>query len=69
MATASQPSDLKPGGEDHAGRMVPVMIELLTGVRRARDGTHAFYQGLGYANEGTTAMLCLRKEFKQAFPS
>jgi N-acetylglutamate synthase-like GNAT family acetyltransferase len=41
----------------------PVIISLLSGKRRAKDGTHEFYKKLGYANDGHTAQIYLRKGF------
>lgn len=36
-------------------------LELTSGMRRAKDGSHDFYKSLGYKNEGTTSKLYLRK--------
>lgn len=44
--------------QDNQGQI----IELLSGLRRAKDGTHDFYKRLGYHNEGETAKLYLRKD-------
>lgn len=38
------------------------IIELTSGLRRAKDGSHEFYKKLGYQNEGFMAKLYLRKE-------
>ena len=40
----------------------PAIIDLTSGVRRAKDGSHDFYKALGYNNEGHRAKLYLRKE-------
>lgn len=39
-----------------------VIIDLTSGTRREKDGTHEFYKKLGYRNEGHMAKLYLRKE-------
>ena len=39
-----------------------VIIDLTSGLRREKDGTHEFYKNLGYQNEGFMAKLYLRKE-------
>jgi N-acetylglutamate synthase-like GNAT family acetyltransferase len=41
----------------------PSIVELTSGLRRAKDGSHEFYRKLGYKNEGPMAKLYLRKEF------
>jgi GNAT superfamily N-acetyltransferase len=41
----------------------PSIVELTSGLRRAKDGSHEFYKRLGYKNEGPMAKLYLRKEF------
>lgn len=48
--------------EEIAQASAPVIVELCTGLRRAKDGTHEFYKNLGYKNEGVMAKLYLRKE-------
>lgn len=48
--------------EEIAKASSPSIIDLTTGVRRAKDGTHEFYKTLGYKNEGHMAKLYLRKE-------
>lgn len=48
--------------EDVAIDHSPCIIDLVSGVRRAKDGTHDFYKRLGYHNEGHMAKLYLRKE-------
>jgi ribosomal protein S18 acetylase RimI-like enzyme len=40
----------------------PAIIDLTSGLRRAKGGSHEFYKNLGYTNEGPTAKLYLRKE-------
>lgn len=40
----------------------PAIIDLTSGLRRAKDGTHEFYKRIGYKNEGHMAKLYLRKE-------
>ena len=40
----------------------PAIIDLTSGIRRAKEGTHEFYKKLGYKNEGHMAKLYLRKE-------
>jgi hypothetical protein len=42
-----------------AAQHAPVIIELTSGLRRASDGSHAFYKRLGYQNEGPAAKLYL----------
>jgi GNAT superfamily N-acetyltransferase len=48
--------------EDFAKQFSPVVIDLTSGVRRAKDGSHEFYKNLGYQNEGHMAKLYFRKE-------
>lgn len=38
------------------------IIELTSGLRRAKEGTHEFYKALGYQNEGQMAKLYLCKK-------
>lgn len=40
----------------------PSIIDLTSGLRRAKDGTHEFYKRLGYNNEGLMAKIYLRKD-------
>lgn len=40
----------------------PAIIDLTSGLRRAKDGAHEFYKNLGYQNEGPLAKAYLRKE-------
>ena len=49
--------------EDIAKKISPCVIDLTSGLRRKKDGSHEFYKALGYANEGYMAKLYLRKEF------
>lgn len=49
--------------ENFATTYRPVIIDLLTGIRREKDGTHKFYDKLGYKNDGYMAKKYLRKEF------
>ena len=48
--------------EEVAQQSCPVIIDLCSGLRRSKDGTHEFYKSLGYCNEGQMAKLYLRKE-------
>jgi GNAT superfamily N-acetyltransferase len=48
--------------EEIAQENRPSIIDLTSGLRREKDGTHEFYKGLGYKNEGHMAKLYLRKE-------
>lgn len=48
--------------ENYAGQFSPAIIDLTSGLRRAGEGTHEFYQKLGYKNEGLMSKLYLRKE-------
>jgi len=48
--------------EDIAKESSPAIIDLTSGLRRAKAGSHEFYKNLGYKNEGYMAMLYLRKE-------
>lgn len=48
--------------EDIAKQHSPAIIDLTSGLRRAKDGSHEFYKHLGYKNEGPMAKLYLRKE-------
>jgi GNAT superfamily N-acetyltransferase len=45
-----------------AQQHAPAVIDLTSGLRRASDGSHAFYKRLGYHNDGPMAKLYLRKE-------
>lgn len=48
--------------EDFGKQRSPCIIELTSGFRREKDGSHEFYKALGYRNEGLMAKLYLRKE-------
>ncbi len=48
--------------EDIAHEFSPAIIDLTSGLRRAKDGSHEFYKSLGYQNNGHMAKLYLRKE-------
>lgn len=48
--------------EEIAKQHAPAIVDLTSGVRRDKDGSHAFYNRLGYQNEGHMAKLYLRKE-------
>jgi len=48
--------------EEMAKNSSPSIIDLTSGLRRAKDGSHEFYKKLGYQNEGYMAKLYLRKE-------
>lgn len=48
--------------EEFANDFNPYIIELTSGIRRAKDGTHAFYHAPGYQDEGYMAKFYLRKE-------
>ncbi len=48
--------------EEYARSFGPAIIDLTSGLRRASDGSHQFYDKLGYKNEGLMAKLYLRKE-------
>ncbi len=48
--------------EVFAQEISPCIIDLTSGLRRAKDGSHDFYKSLGYHNEGYMAKLYLRKE-------
>lgn len=50
--------------EGLAQACAPAVIDLTSGVRRSRDGTHAFYRRLGYGNDGPYAKRYFRKEIK-----
>lgn len=49
--------------EEIAGQSSPSIVDLTSGQRRAKDGSHEFYKRLGYANEGHMAKLYFRKQF------
>ncbi|XVN40881.1 MAG: GNAT family N-acetyltransferase [Rickettsia endosymbiont of Argas persicus] len=47
--------------EEIAKKYSPIIVDLTSGYRRAKDGTHAFYENLGYKS-GETAGAYFRKE-------
>lgn len=47
--------------EEFAKQFSPCIIDLTSGLRREKDGSHDFYKSLGYHNEGHMAKLYLRK--------
>ncbi|CZL28831.1 GNAT family N-acetyltransferase [Legionella pneumophila] len=47
--------------EEFARQFSPCIIDLTSGLRRVKDGSHDFYKSLGYHNEGHMAKLYLRK--------
>ena len=48
--------------ENIAKTLSPCIIDLTTGLRREKNGSHEFYKPLGYKNDGPMAKLYLRKE-------
>jgi len=48
--------------EDIAKKSSPAIVDLTSGLRRAKTGSHEFYKNLVYKNEGYMAKLYLRKE-------
>ncbi len=48
--------------EDIARKFSPAIIDLTSGLRWAKDGSHEFYKTLGYQNDGPMAKFYLRKE-------
>ena len=48
--------------EEFAKQFSPCVIEITSGMKRAKEGTHQFYEAIGYRNEGSMAKLYLRKE-------
>lgn len=48
--------------EERAHNSSPAIIDLTSGLRRSKDGSHDFYKRLGYQNDGLMAKLYLRKE-------
>lgn len=50
--------------EKIAGKTAPCIIDLCSGKRREKDGSHQFYNSLGYKNEGYMAKLYLKKEIE-----
>lgn len=49
-------------GEDIAKKSSPAIIDLPSGLRQAKAGSHEFYKNLGYKNEGHMVNLYLMKE-------
>ncbi|WP_417904977.1 GNAT family N-acetyltransferase [Candidatus Tisiphia endosymbiont of Micropterix aruncella] len=50
--------------ENVAQQSSPSIVDLTSGLRRAKDGSHEFYKSLGYQNDGLMAKLYLRKEIE-----
>jgi ribosomal protein S18 acetylase RimI-like enzyme len=50
--------------EDIARTSGPAIIDLTSGVRRSKDGSHEFYKKMGYENKGFMAKLYFRKEIE-----
>ena len=50
--------------EDIARASGPAIIDLTSGVRRSKDGSHEFYKKMGYGNEGFMAKFYFRKEIE-----
>ncbi|MBA2648075.1 MAG: GNAT family N-acetyltransferase [Legionella sp.] len=56
--------------EDLAQQISPCIIDLTSGLRRAKDGSHDFYKSLGYHNEGHMAKFgasqdtCVNRTFQ-----
>lgn len=48
--------------EEVASRFSPSIIDVLSGVRRAKEGVHEFYKHLGYNQDGRNAKIFFRKE-------
>ena len=48
--------------ENFAKSFAPVVIDLVSGVRRIPDGTHDFYKSMGYELRGNTQKIYFRKE-------
>lgn len=48
--------------EDFAKQFSPCIIELTSGARRKPDGSHDFYDKIGYKNAGDAEKIYLRKE-------
>ena len=44
----------------YSSKYSPVIVDLTSGYRRAKDSTHIFYEVLGYHNSGEMAKLYLR---------
>jgi GNAT superfamily N-acetyltransferase len=48
--------------EEVASRFSPSVIDVISGVRRAKEGVHEFYKCLGYNNYGRNAKIFFRKD-------
>jgi GNAT superfamily N-acetyltransferase len=48
--------------EEVASTFSPIVIDVTSGVRRAKEGTHEFYKRLGYKSDGPKAKIFFRKE-------
>ena len=48
--------------EDIARKLSPCNVDLTSGLRRAKSGSHEFYKKLGYQHDGPRAKLFFRKE-------
>lgn len=48
--------------ETIAKSYTPSIVDLTSGKRRAKEGTHDFYKKCGYQNEGFLAKIYLKKE-------
>ena len=53
--------DLLKAAEERAKQQGCVILDLTSGLRRAKDGSHEFYKNLGYGNDGPQAKLYFRK--------
>ncbi len=47
--------------ENIAKENSPAIVDLTSGLRRKKDGSHDFYKSIGYTNKGQMAKLYLRK--------
>ncbi len=48
--------------ENIAHEFSPSVVDLTSGIRRAKDGSHEFYKNLGYQQDGPRMKLFFRKE-------
>ena len=48
--------------EEYAKPFSPTIIDLLSGNRRKKDGSHEFYKKLGFSNDGPYSKSYFRKE-------
>ena len=48
--------------EEIAGTFSPSVVDVTSGIRRAKEGTHEFYKSLGYKHDGPKAKIFFRKE-------